>query len=187
MYPKLLLYFIHRCLISIMASPKLILAGKQLINTHTLNQVRYASRKLNIYDMNFDRRVKIDYKESIKYLSSETFKLIYQDELIWKVHRRNHMGQYPSKNSRPSCINEEGLVITSYPCPICKDEYLVLHPENHLLLKQFISPYTGKVYTVKEHGLCQRQYRNLQIAVMQARDIGTITYDIPEEYLVLNK
>jgi small subunit ribosomal protein S18b len=38
-----------------------------------------------------------------------------------------------------------GKISTGNPCPICRDEYLVLHHENVDLLKQFISPHTGEV------------------------------------------
>lgn len=139
-----------------------------------------SSSKVNLFDLNFDRRIKVDYKESINYMESEAFKKTYGGELVWKLYRRNHKNTQPSKNTRPNCINKDGFLDTSYPCPVCRDEYLVIHPENTKLLNQFIDPYTDKVLTTRDHGLCQKQYRNLIIAVHRARDLGYLTYDIPD-------
>lgn len=141
-----------------------------------------SSSKVNLFDINFDRRVKVDYKDSIAYLESEAFKKTYGGELIWKLYRRNHKNQMPSKNTRPNCINQEGFLMTSYPCPICRDEYLVLHPLNTKLLEQFIDSHSGKTLTPYEHSLCQKQYRNLIIALHQARDLGTVKMNLPERY-----
>lgn len=140
------------------------------------------SAKVNLFDLNFDRRIKVDYKDSINYMESEAFKKTYQDKLIWKLYRRNHKNARPGKNTRLTCVNEDGFLATSYPCPICRDEYLVIHPENVQLLKQFIDPYTDKVLPTTEHGLCLRQFRNLIVAVHRARDLGTLTYDIPDRF-----
>lgn len=151
-------------------------ASRQFSISHPLNR----SAKINLFDINFDRRIKVDYKDSIQYMGSEAFKKTYQGKLIWKVYKRNHKAQFPSDNTRPNCINQEGFLSTSYPCPICRDEYLVLHPENVKLLEQFIDPYTQEIITPRNHGLCQKQYKNLIIAVHRAKDIGTLTYDVPD-------
>lgn len=37
------------------------------------------------------------------------------------------------------------MISTGNPCPICRDEYLVLDPKNTKLLEQFISPFTGEI------------------------------------------
>jgi len=37
------------------------------------------------------------------------------------------------------------MIATGNPCPICRDEYLILDYRNVELLKQFISPYSGKL------------------------------------------
>lgn len=42
-------------------------------------------------------------------------------------------------------LQKNDRIVTGNPCPICRDEYLVLHEKNVDLLKQFISPYTGEV------------------------------------------
>lgn len=140
------------------------------------------ARKVNVYNFNYDRRIKVDHKDSMNYMESEAYKKTYKGELIWKVYRRNFKGQFPSKRTRLSCINDEGFVDTSYPCPICRDEYLVLHHENTKLLEQFIDPYTNRTHDPSEHGLCLRQYRNLIISIARARDIGLMTTNVPLRY-----
>lgn len=140
------------------------------------------SQKVNLYKFNYDRRIKIDYQDSIKYLDSQAYKKTYKGDLVWRVYRRNFKGQFPSENTRLSCINDEGFVMTSYPCPICRDEYLVLHHENTKLLQQFIDPHTNRTHDRREHGLCLRQYRNLLISIAKARDLGLMTTTVPERY-----
>lgn len=149
---------------------------RQFSNTTPLAR----SSKVNLFDLNFDRRIKVDYKDSLNYMESEAYKKTYKGNIVWKLYRRNHKNQLPAKNTRPTCINDEGFITTSYPCPICRDEYLVIHPENVKLLKQFIDPYTEKVLPTQYHGLCRRQYRNLIIAVHRARDLGTLTFYVPD-------
>lgn len=41
------------------------------------------------------------------------------------------------------------MIATGNPCPICRDEYLILDYRNVDLLKQFISPYSGKLLSYK--------------------------------------
>lgn len=151
-------------------------------NTRMLSTTNIVERsaKVNLFDLNFDRRIKVDYKDSIRYLESEAYKRTYQGGLVWHLYKRNHKSLYPSENTRPNCINQEGFLNTSYPCSICRDEYLVLHPENVKLLSQFIDPYTGMIVERKKHGLCLKQYRNLIISVHQAKDLGLLIHELPD-------
>lgn len=41
------------------------------------------------------------------------------------------------------------MISTGNPCPICRDEYLVLDYRNVDLLKQFISPFNGAILPTK--------------------------------------
>lgn len=148
--------------------------------TYLIGHYRLGSTKVNLFGINFDRRIKVNHEESIKYMESQAYKKTYSGNIVWKLYRRNMKGQTPKMKTRPSCINEEGFVNTSYPCPICRDEYLVLHRENAKLLEQFLDPYTGEIYTPKKTGLCQKQHRNLVISIIQAKDHGYITYAVPE-------
>lgn len=156
---------------------------RQICTTSSLDR----SLKMNLFDLNFDRRIKVDYADSIKYMESEAFKKTYDGHLVWKLYKRNHKSQFPSEKTRPNCINSQGFLDTSYPCPICRDEYLVLHPENVKLLEQFIDPYTGSILPRKSHGLCLKQYRNLIIAIHKAKDLGNLTYDIPDRFYNYNE
>jgi len=65
------------------------------------------------------------------------------------------------------------------PCPICRDEYLVVHPNNLKLLEQFIDEYNGAIYSSKRTGVCQQQHRKIRIAIDQARNLGLLTIDQP--------
>jgi len=71
------------------------------------------------------------------------------------------------------------MLTTSNPCPICRDEYLVLDYRNVELLKQFISPYNGETLNFSKTGLCQVRHSELLIAILKAKDMGLITYDVP--------
>ncbi|GAB6021904.1 Mitochondrial ribosomal protein S18B [Chamberlinius hualienensis] len=91
-----------------------------------------------------DRSKVIPYDTSIKYMESDAYKATYGDELVWKLYRRNHKYQRPRVLTRRSCIAHNVITVGS-PCPICRDEYLVLDHRNIKLLKQFISPQTEDV------------------------------------------
>lgn len=153
---------------------------KNVSREFSISAPLYRVGKVNIFGLNFDRRIKVSHEDSIKYMESEAYKKTYRGHIIWKLYRRQHKNQLPSKNTRHSCINSEGFVDTSYPCPICRDEYLVIHKENAKLLEQFIDRYTGKILPTTVHGLCQKQFRNLIIAIHQAKDIGSLTFEVPD-------
>lgn len=158
-----------------------------VLRQFSTSKVLERSSKVNLFDLNFDRRIKVDYKDSIRYMDSDAYKKTYQGNLVWKLYRRNHKNQFPVEKTRPNCINQDGFLCSSYPCPICRDEYLVLHPENVKLLSQFIDPYTGQVITRRDHGLCLKQYRNLIISIHQAYDIGTLAHAVPDRLYDYNE
>lgn len=91
-----------------------------------------------------DRRKVIPVETSMRYLESKAYKQTYGDNPVWLLYRRNHKGGFAPRKTRRSCIRN-GLISTGNPCPICRDEYLVLDPRNTKLLEQFISEYTGQV------------------------------------------
>lgn len=91
-----------------------------------------------------DRTKIIPVETSIEYLNSTAFKSTYGEKKIWELYRRVHKGQLAKKQTRRSCISH-GVIAFGSPCPICRDEYLVLDYRNLELLKMFISPYTGEV------------------------------------------
>uniref|UniRef100_A0A182MJJ6 Small ribosomal subunit protein mS40 n=1 Tax=Anopheles culicifacies TaxID=139723 RepID=A0A182MJJ6_9DIPT len=125
-----------------------------------------------------DRSRVIPVETSIRYLASDAYRQTYQDDPVWKQYRRNHKGPYPPKLTRKTCIRK-GRISTGNPCPICRDEYLVLDHNNIDLLKQFISPQTGEVLSYRVTGLCQKKHTQLLVAVERAMDRGMLTFDVP--------
>lgn len=91
-----------------------------------------------------DRTKVIPFEKSIEYLQSGSYKATYGDKKVWELYRRVHKGQLPKTLTRKTCIRSK-VVVTGSPCPICRDEYLILDHRNLELLKQFISPFTGEV------------------------------------------
>ena len=98
----------------------------------------------NFIDPKIDRTKIVPVSVSVRYLASDAYKETYGDQPVWIQYRRNFKGLYPPSKTRKTCVRK-GIISTGSPCPICRDEYLVLD-HNHIdLLKQFISPHTGKV------------------------------------------
>ncbi|XP_063703138.1 small ribosomal subunit protein mS40 [Culicoides brevitarsis] len=125
-----------------------------------------------------DRTKIIPVETSIRYLASEAYKTTYGTEPVWVQYRRNHKGQLAPRKTRRTCIRG-GVISTGSPCPICRDEYLVLDYNNLELLKQFISPYTGDVLSYSKTGLCQKKHQQLLVAIERARDRGLLTFELP--------
>lgn len=125
-----------------------------------------------------DRTRIIPVETSIRYMASSSYKQTYGDSLVWEKYRRNHKGMFPPRKTRKTCIRQ-GVISTGNPCPICRDEYLVLHPENTTLLKQFISPQTGQLLSYSKTGVCQKKHLELSVALHKAWNSGRITYDAP--------
>nr|CAD7261313.1 unnamed protein product [Timema shepardi] len=73
----------------------------------------------------------------------------------------------------------QGAISTGNPCPICRDEYLVLDHRNIELLQQFISPFTGEILSYTKTGVCQKRHQELLVAIQKARDFGFVTFDVP--------
>ncbi|XP_059470382.1 small ribosomal subunit protein mS40 [Neocloeon triangulifer] len=119
----------------------------------------------------------IPVETSIEYLESEAYQITYGANPVWKEYRRNFKGHYPPPKTRKTCIRQEEIS-TGNPCPICRDEYLVLDYRNIKLLQQFICPHTGAVLSYSKTGLCQKKHRELLVAVERARDCGFLTFDV---------
>lgn len=125
-----------------------------------------------------DRTQIIPLETSIQYLKTNAYKLTYGDEPVWVKYRRNHKGLLPPRKTRRTCIRK-GVISTGSPCPICRDEYLVLNENNIDLLKQFISPHTGTILSYQITGLCQKRHQELMVCIQRARDRGLLTFDVP--------
>jgi small subunit ribosomal protein S18b len=125
-----------------------------------------------------DRSVPIPLDVSLRYMESNAYKETYGDTPVWVMYRRNFKGQFAPKQTRRTCVRE-GVLTTRNPCPICRDEYLVLDYRNVKLLKQFISPFTGQVLHWDKTGLCRTKQLDLLVEIEKARDYGTISFDVP--------
>jgi len=135
-----------------------------------------------------DRTRQIPVEISIKYMESVAFKKAYGDSPVWTHYRRNHKRQWAPR-TRETCIRQ-GHVSTGSPCPVCRDEYLVLDYRNTALLNQFIDPYTGKTLATRQTNICQKKQRLLEVEVERARDHGLIQVDVPQveyDYSLYNK
>lgn len=91
-----------------------------------------------------DRSRVVSVEESIDYIFSGAYKATYGNKKPWELYRRVHKGQLGKILTRATCIRHN-VVATGSPCPICRDEYFVLHHTNLELLRLFINPYTGEV------------------------------------------
>ncbi|XP_037269883.2 mitochondrial ribosomal protein S18B isoform X1 [Rhipicephalus microplus] len=115
---------------------------------------------------------------SIEYLESKAYRDTYGDDPVWTMYRRNFKGQFPPPKTRRTCI-KKGMIATGSPCPICRDEYLVIHHTNTKLLTQFISPHTGETLQPQKTGLCREKQFLLDLALLKAKDLGLISYQVP--------
>merc|ERR1712012_982452 len=121
---------------------------------------------------------RVDLQTSMRYMKSKAFETTYRGAPVWVPYRRNHKGQLAPQKTRKTCIRA-GVVTTGNPCPICRDNHLAIHPKNLDLMKQFIDPNTGDLISYSKTGVCQKQHRELQIALLQAWDLGLLEKPLP--------
>ncbi|XP_060536380.1 small ribosomal subunit protein mS40 [Cylas formicarius] len=134
--------------------------------------------KLEYREVTKNRSESVPVETSIKYLKSPAYFQTYGEKPVWVPYRRNHKGTFPPTMTRKTCIRN-GVISTGNPCPICRDEYLVLNEQNTELLKQFISPQTGAILGYSITGLCRKKHQELEVKIKRAYDMGLITYDVP--------
>lgn len=91
-----------------------------------------------------DRTLIVQLEQGLRYLASDAYKQTYGTQKVWEQYRRNHKGPFAPRRTRKTCVRK-GVISTGNPCPICRDEYLLLDHRNLELLEQFISPHTGEV------------------------------------------
>lgn len=143
-----------------------------------LNDEEESGKPRKPVDPEKDRSKKHSVETSVRYLASSAYKTTYGTDPVWKHYRRNHKGALPPRKTRKTCIRNN-VISTGSPCPICRDEYLVLDHKNPKLLKQFISEYNGAVLSYQKTGICQVRHQELLVAIARAKDYGTITFDVP--------
>lgn len=123
------------------------------------------------------KRLVTDAESSIRYMESKAYSEAYGDKPVWFYYRRNFKGQR-APETRKTCIRG-GQISTGSPCPICRDEHLLVDYRNTKLLEQFLSPYTGEVLESKKTGVCQKQHKKLLVEVMKAHNQGLLEKNIP--------
>lgn len=116
------------------------------------------------------KRIDVSPETSIRYMDSSAYQKAYGNNKVWELYRRNFKGQYPPP-TRKTCIRK-GEISTGNPCPICRDEYLLIHHKNLKLLEQFISPFSGEILPSIKTGICQKQHKRLLLEVSIAKDYG---------------
>jgi small subunit ribosomal protein S18b, mitochondrial len=122
------------------------ISSRNLSVTSTLycENIENPEEKTAIIDESKDRSKIIPVETSIRYLKSSAYATTYGDQPVWVPYRRNFKGPFAPSKTRKTCIRNN-TISTGNPCPICRDEYLVLDHRNVELLKQFISEHTGDV------------------------------------------
>ena len=71
----------------------------------------------------------------------------YGTSKVWELYRRNFAcTNLRHPRTRRKCI-VFGKMATGNPCPICRDEYLVVDHRNTKLLSQFLTDYNKQVLT----------------------------------------
>lgn len=155
-----------------------IVSRRGLAVTSLQYQENTNSPQLELREIKKDRTEQIPLETSLRYLQSAAYQQTYGSEPVWVPYRRNHKGGIPPRKTRKTCIRG-GQVVTGNPCPICRDEYLVLHEQNTVLLKQFISPQTGAVFGYSKTGVCRKRQEELEVCIKRAYDKGLLTFDVP--------
>ncbi|XP_050307242.1 28S ribosomal protein S18b, mitochondrial [Anthonomus grandis grandis] len=155
-----------------------VITKRQLTVTPLRLQQQQETERVGLREITKDRTEVIPLETSIRYLKSAAYKQTYGEEPVWVPYRRNHKGAIPPRKTRKTCIRG-GQISTGSPCPICRDEYLVLHEEHLELLKQFISPQTGAILETSKTGLCRKRQLELEVCIQRAQDQGLLTFDVP--------
>ncbi|KAJ8983408.1 hypothetical protein NQ317_005873 [Molorchus minor] len=157
------------------------LCSRLFTSTAIKKQVINDQPTLEIREVTKDRSQQVPVETSIRYLKSAAYEKTYEGQPVWVPYRRNHKGQFAPRKTRKTCIRQ-GQIATGNPCPLCRDEYLVLHEENVDLLKQFICPHTGSVLSYNKTGICQKKHQQLLIRVTCAE---TLAFLEPEKSIIL--
>jgi len=129
----------------------------------------------------------VDLATSQAYLKSEAYAKTYEGLPVWhsSLYRRNYRGSYNPIMTRPDCVIDGYLCAN--PCPICRDDHLLVHHENLELIKQFILPKTGAVLSHRQTNVCMHQHSRVEIAIGRARDRGLLEMRVPFRDLRLRR
>lgn len=114
----------------------------------------------------------------IDYLNSEEYYEKYQEKKVWVGYVRNKKGFIQPQKTRKSCKRDD-VIDTGSPCPLCRDDELLLTYKNIQLLTQFIDHLTGKLHVSLRTGLCQVQFQRLETSFNLAQEFGFFSRSTP--------
>ncbi|XP_071946878.1 small ribosomal subunit protein mS40-like [Antedon mediterranea] len=123
----------------------------------------------------------VDLETAIEYIGSEEYLEKYGNKPVFSNYRRNFKGGVPPNKTRKMCIRGKGDTyrVAGNPCPLCRDDRLLLHHKNVKLLEQFVCPHSLEIYSWYRTSICQMRYKQLVKAVEEARAIGLMPNPIP--------
>ncbi|CAH1271457.1 MRPS18B [Branchiostoma lanceolatum] len=122
----------------------------------------------------------VTWEESVSYLRSSEFAERYRGKEVWWDYVRNHKGSVPPQKTRKTCIRAR-RISTGNPCPICRDQNLVVDYRNVELLQHFICPHTGEMENVLRTGVCQKKHKLLIKEIEKAKDHGLLPFAVPHK------
>nr|XP_002129978.1 28S ribosomal protein S18b, mitochondrial-like [Ciona intestinalis]XP_026693609.1 28S ribosomal protein S18b, mitochondrial-like [Ciona intestinalis] len=106
-----------------------------------------------------------------EYLETADFRTLYGERLIWENYVRNFKGGVQPQQTRSNCFRK-GEMSTGSPCPLCRDEKIMVTYNNLPLLHHFIDKQTGQLYSNLRTGACRFKHRRLVKAFSMAKDFG---------------
>lgn len=125
-----------------------------------------------------DRTREIPLEIGLRYLESDAYFQTYGSSRVWELYRRNFSKGRTWKPTRKTCVRW-GKLQTGNPCPICRDQYLVVDYRNTKLLNQFLRDYNGEILSSYTTGVCQRQHKKIVLEMERAKHHGFLDLDPP--------
>lgn len=107
-----------------------------------------------------------------QYFESNEYKERYGERLVWADFKRNHKGSRQKQLTRHACFFRGKMC--GNPCPLCRDDNILLNFRNFTLLHHFIDPHSGMVHHSLRTGVCRRKQKLLEHTIWLARDQGLI-------------
>jgi len=105
------------------------------------------------------------------YFQQSDYDKRYLGKLVWKDYVRNKKGAIQKQKTRWHCF-KDGKMNTGSPCPLCRDDRLLLSYKNIPLLKQFIDTETGAVHHPLRTGVCRFKQKRLEKCISLAQSLG---------------
>ena len=115
----------------------------------------------------------------IDYINSDDYKDKYEGKETWINYVRNHKCGIPPQKTRKTCMNKDGTITTGSPCPLCRDERLLITYNNLPLLIQYIDQQTGLLHSNLRTGLCRIKQKRLVWCHTIAQELGYLHRIVP--------